>query len=180
MTTSKMAVSLLLPACLVAVAIASLQEGRDPTARPTVLYIVRHAEKTGETSDADLSNAGKKRADVLNWMLRDIPFDTVYSTNVPRTLHTVEPIARANGLTVEFYKPAPGRLADIIQRTHRGHTLLVAGHSNTVPDLLHSLGAEIQQKTLDGYDNLFIVTLDGSNTDAKSASLQRLHYPGKR
>ncbi len=180
MTTLKTVVSALLPACLVAVAMASLQDGREPTARPTVVYVVRHAEKTGETSDADLSEAGRARAEVLKWMLRDIPFDAVYSTDVPRTRHTVEPVAGANGLTVEFYKPVPGKLAETIRRKHGGKTLLVVGHSNTVPHLLHSLGAAIQEKELDGYDNLFIVTLDGSKTDTRSASLQRLHYHGKR
>ena len=180
MTTSKTAACSLSLACFVAVAMASFQEDREPTTRPTVVYIVRHAEKTGETSDADLSNVGKARAEVLRWMLRDIPFDAVYSTDVRRALHTVEPIAKAKGLTVEFYKPAPNRLADIIRWKHSGKTLLVVGHSNTVPALLHSLGAGIQEQMLDGYDDLFIVTLDGSKTDATPASLQRLHYPGKR
>jgi len=148
--------------------------------RPTVIYIVRHAEKTGETADADLSAEGKKRAEVLRWMLRDIALDAVYSTDAPRTFHTVEPIAKEKGLSVESYVSKPGKLAETIRRKHRGQTLLVSGHSDTIPILLKSLGVPIEDKILPGFDDLFIVTLGGSAANAKGAALQRLHYPGRR
>ena len=149
-------------------------------AKPTVIYIVRHAEKTSEDSNADLSAKGKTRVEVLRWMLRDIALDAVYSTDVPRTFHTVEPIAKEKGLSVESYVSKPGKLAQTIRHNHRGQTLLVSGHSNTIPELLKSLGVSIEDKILPGFDDLFIVTLDGSAADAKGATLQRLHYPGRR
>ncbi|MCH7993989.1 MAG: histidine phosphatase family protein [Planctomycetes bacterium] len=170
----------LLAACCVLGPFLVAQTGDQRSTKPTVVYIVRHAEKTGETPDADLSAKGKTRVEVLKWMLRDIAIDAVYSTDAPRTLHTVEPIAKEKGLSVESYVPKPGKLAETIRRKHCGQTLLVSGHSDTIPALLKSLGVPIEDNILPGYDDLFIVTLDGSAADAKGATLQRLHYPGRR
>ncbi len=180
MMKSKTTVRVVLIASCVLVAALVAQTPDDRSTKPTVVYIVRHAEKTGESPDADLSGKGKTRVEVLRWMLRDIAIDAVYSTDAPRTLHTVEPIAKERGLSVESYVPKPGKLAETIRQIHRGQTLLVSGHSNTIPELLKSLGVSIEDKILPGFDDLFIVMLDGSATDAKGATLQRLHYPGKR
>ena len=180
-TSLKTTIALLSALCLLAVCGPGFaQDTGKRDVKPTVVYIVRHAEKTSEDPDADLSAIGKTRVEVLSWMLRDIAIDTVYSTDVPRTFHTVEPIAKEKALSVESYVPKPGRLAETIRHKHRGQTLLVSGHSNTIPELLKSLGVPIEDKILPGYDDLFIVTLDGSAANAKGATLQRLHYPGRR
>ncbi|MCH8146497.1 MAG: histidine phosphatase family protein [Planctomycetes bacterium] len=180
MTISKTKRWVLLASSCVLVPLLGAQTPDERSTKPTVVYIVRHAEKTGETPDADLSPEGKTRVEVLSWMLRDIALDAVYSTDAPRTLHTVEPIAKEKGLSVESYVPRPGKLAETIRRKHRGQTLLVSGHSNTIPELLKSLGVPIEDKILPGYDDLFIVTLAGPAGDTKAATLQRLHYPGRR
>lgn len=149
--------------------------------QPTVVYIVRHAEKIGESADADLSSAGRERAKVLEWMLHDVPLDAIYSTDVPRTTSTVAPIAHAKGLSVSLYKRSTGELAPIIRRQYRGKTLLICGHSDTIPSLLQELGVSIEEKVLEGFDNLFILGLTIDRSDGTtSASLQRLHYPGRR
>lgn len=151
------------------------------SAQPTVVYIVRHAEKIDESADADLSPAGRERAKVLEWMLRDVPFDALYSTKVPRTMSTVMPIASAMKMEVSPYEPGPGRLAPIIKNRYRGQTLLVCGHSRTIPALLRELGVPIDEKVLRRFDNLFILSLStGSSDGTARASLQRLYYPGRR
>ena len=180
MMKSKTTVRVVLVVSCVLAPFLLAQAPDDRSTKPTVVYIVRHAEKTSEDPNADLSAEGKKRAEVLRWMLRDIALDAVYSTDAPRTFHTVEPIAKEKGLAVESYVPRPEKLAKTIRHEHRGQTLLVSGHSNTIPELLKSLGVPIEDKILPGYDDLFIVTLDGSAADAKGATLQRLHYPGRR
>lgn len=148
---------------------------------PTVVYIVRHAEKIDESADADLSPAGRARANVLEWMLRDVHFDALYSTKVPRTTSTVMPVARARKMEVLPYEPEPGELAPIIKNRYRGKTLLVCGHSDTIPALLRELGVPIDEKVLDRFDNLFILSLSIDSGDGTArASLQRLHYPGRR
>jgi|GEM_PF-1959828 len=179
-TKSKTIHRLLLTASCVFAPLIVAQTDDRRNDKATVVYIVRHAEKTAETPDADLSDAGKRRADVLKWMVRDIEFDAVYSTDAPRTVHTVEPIAKENGLTVEYYVPRPGSLAKTILRLVSGRTILVGGHSNTIPVLLNSLGVPIEDKILPGYDDLFIVTLGNDTANAENVTLQRLHYPGRR
>ncbi len=150
-------------------------------ATTTVVYIVRHAEKVDASADADLSETGKSRAAVLKWTLKDVPLDAVFSTNVRRTRKTVEPVAKANRRTIETYLARPGELARIINDRYRGKTLLVCGHSNTIPRLLGELDVGIKEKLLAGYDDLFIVVLhwDESNKLA-GTTLQRLHYPNRR
>jgi len=57
----------------------------------------------------------------------------------------------------------------------------VCGHSNTVPELLKLLGVGIKEHVLEGFDDLFIVTIDShADSTARQVHLQRLHYPGSR
>ena len=151
------------------------------TPAPTVVYIVRHAEKTGEQRDADLSATGRVRAEVLAWMLRDVHLDAVLSTDVPRTLSTVKPTATAKGLVVSKYKPKTGELTRRIRNEYGGKTVLVCGHSNTIPNVLKELGVGIEEDILGGYDDLFVVVL-GTNAGGGNAVIthQRLRYPGRR
>ncbi len=148
--------------------------------RTTLVYIVRHAEKASDDPKADLSENGRERAQILNWMLRDVPLDAIYSTDVPRTMSTVNPAAKARGMKVELYSPRPGELAGIIRDRYLGRTMLVCGHSNIIPRLLRELDVGIKEELLEGFDDLFVVLLtsDASNT-VTSTILQRLHYAGK-
>jgi len=144
--------------------------------RPTTLFIVRHAEKVGESSDAPLSDVGRERAQTLAWMLRDVSFDAVYSTDFARTRDTVAATAKANQKKLSFYSPRPGLLKKKIEAQHGGQTLLISGHSNTVPALLAELGTPIKEEVLPGYDALFVVTLN----PAHGATMLKLHYPEHR
>ena len=146
---------------------------------PTIIYLVRHAEKTDEGAQADLSEKGRARAEVLTWMLRDVSLDAVFSTDVPRTKSTVTPVAKAQGLTVTHYKPQSTAFARRLEAA-AGQSLLVCGHSNTIPQLLAELGTPIEDKILPGYDDLFVVVRTPTPGGATQATLQRLHYPGTR
>ncbi len=142
------------------------------------LYIVRHAEKTSEQSHADLSKTGKSRAEALKEILRDVALDAIYTTDTTRTRNTVAPTAKAKKIALTVYTPEPGKLAKTIFMHHKNHTILICGHSNTIPELLRSLGVRFKDALLLEYDDLFIVTID-SNSDgsAPRVYLQRLHYP---
>ena len=62
--------------------------------------------------------------------------------------------------------------ADILAH-HAGHTVLMIGHSNTVPELIQQLGAGTLPVIDESvFDNLFVVKLLGSGT----ASLTHLKY----
>ncbi len=145
-------------------------------AKPTTVLIVRHAEKVGESGDAALSDVGRERARTLAWMLRDVSFDAVYSTDFARTRDTVSAIARAQGKELSIYSPRGGSLAKNLMAQDGRQTVLISGHSDTIPALLAELGTPIKEKVLPGYDAIFVVTLD----PGRGATMQRLYYPGRR
>ncbi len=146
-------------------------------AAPTVVYVVRHAEKAvddADPRDPGLSPLGLLRREALGRALADAPLRAVFATEFRRTRQTVEPLAESRGLAVTT---APARdaagLAKTILESHRGQSVLVAGHSNTVPAILRALGAvEAPDLAESDYDDLFIVTIPAEG----SAALMHLHY----
>ncbi|MCP3978366.1 MAG: histidine phosphatase family protein [bacterium] len=142
-----------------------------PPEGPTTLILVRHAEKAADGGrDPALTAAGKERAAELVRVLADVPLDAVYSSQYRRTRDTARPTAEAHGLEVQVV-PAAAPVAEYAQsfaatllKGHRGGTILVSGHSNTVPAILSALGVERSITIDDGeYDDLFVVTVDEAN-----------------
>ncbi len=181
MTSSKYILPALAIVCLATISYGVTHDVPHQQLGFTTVYIVRHAEKTSERSNANLTKEGKSRAEVLKWMLRDVSLDAIYTTDTTRTRQTVQPTATAKELKLTLYTPKPGKLAETIIQQHVSQTLLVCGHSNTVPELLRSLGVSIKENILKGYDDLFIVTIDNhSDGPTPRTHLQRLHYPDSR
>jgi broad specificity phosphatase PhoE len=137
----------------------------------TTFILVRHAEKdlTQSTSDPDLSAAGKARVSKLHDLLRQTQIDVVYSTNFKRTKQTVEPLAISRSLDLRLYDSKNDREIDAMFQKHRGKTILVSGHSNTIPALLnYLLGVDTYTPFDDGeYGNVVIVSLTEKGKDAK-------------
>jgi broad specificity phosphatase PhoE len=129
---------LLLSACLVLAACAGAPT-RDTS--PTFV-VVRHAEKASDDArDPALSAIGERHAAALAARLRDEPLTAAYATPYRRTQQTARPAAEAHGLGVASYAadlPA-GELALRLRRDHPGGTVLVVGHSNTVPGIVGAL-----------------------------------------
>lgn len=156
------------------------ETARAQTAPTTTVIIVRHAEKAeSPPDDPPLTTDGDARAAALSAALRDAAIRAIYSTEFARTRNTAEPISRRFGVPVEVL-PYPGnagafaaQIAERIRRDHIGETVLVVGHSNTVPALVEALGAPSIGTIEDHeYDHLLIVLLlpDGR------ASLVRARY----
>lgn len=130
---------------------------------PTVVFLVRHAEKADEpAADPPLTATGRDRTDALATLLDDAELDAVWSTDYDRTRSTATPVARAQGLEVALYDPRDlERFAATLRE--RGGRALVVGHSNTTPALVGFLGGEpgppIDEAT--EYDRLYVVTLAG-------------------
>jgi len=136
-------------------------------AENTVIYLMRHAEKVEDnTVDPDLTPEGKARAQVYASILRDENVTAIFSTPYIRTRKTAEPTASIHGLAIQEYDPAqPKDLAEIL-KTLSG-TVLVTGHSNTIPELVNMLTGE-NMPALDDrvYDRVYRVTLeDGLHTE---------------
>ena len=140
----------------------------------TVVIAVRHAEKADESQDPPLTPEGQKRAELLARMLRDAGVSVIYSTPFQRTRSTAAPLARQLGITVTEDNSDAPVLAKRILRENRGKTVFVAGHSNTIPVLLTSLGiASAPNIGSAEFDNLFVVVVP----DKGKARLVRLHQP---
>lgn len=129
----------------------------------TTVILVRHGEKNTEPGnpDPDLSPAGQARAQELARVLGATTVDAIYATNFKRTQQTVKPTADKLGKTPTIIDAkATSDLVNRIVTENRGQTVLVAGHSNTVPTIINVLGGGSSPDIPDSeYDNLFIVTI---------------------
>ena len=131
-------------------------------APPTTLILVRHAEKAADgTLNPPLTPEGEARAAELAYLLGHVPLDAVYATPFKRTRDTVLPAAKAKGLEVESYRADQDDFLETVLREHRGGTVLICGHSNTVPKQANELLGRDEYAQLDDavYDNLFIVSV---------------------
>lgn len=142
-------------------------------AEPTTIFLVRHAEKAtgGDGKDPDLSEAGRARAVALSEMLKDVRFTAIYATEFKRTQQTAKPLADAAHLEVVTI-PAKEMPALVAKLKGASGNVLVVGHSNTLPEIITALGADVSLTIAEAdYDNLFLVDLKSD----PPASL-RLHY----
>jgi phosphohistidine phosphatase SixA len=139
-------------------------------AAATTIVIVRHAEKaTDDPRDPSLSDAGRQRARDLAAALAGADLTAVYATQYRRTRDTAAPAAAAAGIAVaERSVPAddvPAFAADLARHVlsaHAGRTVLIVGHSNTVPELVKALtGAAVAPIADDEYDRLYVVVGGG-------------------
>lgn len=137
-----------------------------------LVVIVRHAEKEAG-DDPALSDAGETRARALAHLLSRWRVEAIYTSQYLRTRSTARPFADAAGIdpvTVDA-----GDLTELVTRIREGdaRTVLVVGHSNTVPKIAEALGAEhVQPIPEEGYDDLLIVRLMSDGT----ARLLHLKY----
>lgn len=142
----------------------------------TTFILVRHAEKdlTQSTSDPDLSADGKARATRLVEMLQQTDIHGVYSTNFKRTQQTVEQVALAKSLAVTVYDARNTADIDAMITKHAGQTILVSGHSNTIPAFANYLiGEDKYQPMGDGeYGNIIVVSLTARGKSAKIVWLE--------
>ena len=129
----------------------------------TTVILVRHAEKNIEPNnpDPDLSPAGQARAQELVHMFGAAGVNAIYATQYKRTRETVKPLADRLGLPVSIVDAK--RTQDLVNQilsAHRGQTVFVAGHNNTVADIIGALGGgSFPIIPENEFDNMFIVTI---------------------
>jgi phosphohistidine phosphatase SixA len=125
-------------------------------------YLVRHAEKVDESSDPALSAAGQIRAIALKDRLLSAGIDSIFATPYQRTQLTVQPLADALGEPVTIYGTDTTYQFVQAMKRIRGKDIVIAGHSNTVPEMVLLMTGDSVQIAHDDYDNLFIVKLQWS------------------
>jgi broad specificity phosphatase PhoE len=161
--------SFALIATLWAIALGALPNGR-ATAPAAVeqplltVILVRHAEKEivpPENKDPNLSAAGQARAQELLRMFGGAGIDAVYATQYKRTQQTVKPLADKLGIAVtKIEAKQTAELVKQIRARPAGQTVFIAGHNNTVPEIIAALGGPqmpIIPET--EYDNLYVLTV---------------------
>lgn len=148
---------------------APLQQG--------TVFVVRHAERADASADTGLSDAGRQRAVSLATLLKQAGITAIFVTEFKRTQETATPLANALGISPTVISAKEqGSLAVKLRRTTGN--VLVVGHSNTVGDVLTSLGVTAPPIAETDYDNLFIVIPGPPSAGGAGAStrLIRLHY----
>jgi phosphohistidine phosphatase SixA len=129
----------------------------------TTIILVRHAEKNIEpnNSDPDLSAAGQARAQELARMFGDAGIKAIYATQYKRTQQTVKPLAEKLGVTATAIDAKnTAELVKLIRAQHNGEVVFIAGHNNTVPEIIAALGGpQLPIIPETEFDNLYVVTI---------------------
>lgn len=136
----------------------------------TTIVIVRHAEadQTPEVKDPALTAAGEKRAEALANALRDADVRMVYSTQYRRTKDTAAVLRRNTEIPLaevavarETIAQQSAELAKQIVEKHKGETVLIVGHSNTVGVFVEALtGVKVPAIAHDEHDRLYVVVIE--------------------
>jgi len=129
----------------------------------TTVILVRHAEKKIEPTnpDPDLAPEGVERAQQIGTYFGEAGINVIYATQYKRTQQTVQPLVNRIGVPATLLNAnQTEELVKQIQTLHRGKTIFIAGHNNTVPAIVSVLSGESYPAIPeDQYDNLFIVTI---------------------
>jgi len=137
------------------------------------VFLVRHAERAEEPrQDPPLTEKGVARSEALARLLSAAGVKAIYTSQFARTKLTAEPLAKQLGVAVtsislKTSSSNPRAIAEestkeIVDKimSNAGGSVLVVGHSNSIPDVIKMLGGDVVP-TIDEkkFDDLFVVTV---------------------
>uniref|UniRef100_UPI00404A3CF8 SixA phosphatase family protein n=1 Tax=Gelidibacter sp. TaxID=2018083 RepID=UPI00404A3CF8 len=145
--------------------ITTIQLSFSQDTETTTYYLIRHAEKDRSNpseKNPHLDADGLKRAENWNTILSDITIDAVYSSDYHRTKETAQPTATRNKVDITLYNPSTINVPEFAKNT-KGKTVLVVGHSNTIPAFVNGLIGSKKYADIDDAvsGHLYIVTIIG-------------------
>lgn len=145
----------------------SFSSGHSQT-KTTTIYLIRHAEKADSSQNPELSEDGIKRSVRWTKLFEKTPIDIFYTTLTRRTQMTGSTIATSKQKDMIFYDLSKFSLKETIEK-HPGKTILIVGHSNTIPKQINDfLGEEIYQKIDENeFGNLYTITIKGDKIEHK-------------
>jgi broad specificity phosphatase PhoE len=132
----------------------------------TVVLVVRHAERAPGSGDPPISDVGQARAVALADIGKLTGVSAIVTTQLQRTRQTAAPLAQALKITpvvVPTQQDLAKHAAEVAAavRQQLGKTILVVGHSNTVPAIVAALGGpKLADLCEPEYDNLITMILD--------------------
>lgn len=140
----------------------SIKAQTDNNSECTKVFLIRHAEKDRTdkaNSNPHLNSLGTKRS--LKWkgFFKNIDFDIIYSTNYHRTLETIKPFSD-NGTELVIYNPSKIDYNEFVSK-NKGKTILVVGHSNTIPTFTNSISNKKLYNNIEDNNNsnLYVVNI---------------------
>jgi len=128
----------------------------------TTILLIRHAERDTMWlgTDMPLRAAGERRARELARVLEEAGVDAIYVTRWRRNHETALPLAAALGESLRVLEGRDFAAQARTLRAHRGETVAVIGHSDTVPQLHEALTGVPWRGYRGGeWDVLVVVTL---------------------
>ncbi len=129
----------------------------------TRIYIVRHAEKEAG-KDPALTSEGIIRAGDLMRALKNESVQKIYVSRTRRSQMTGDSMRIQLGIDTVHYTAdtlCDNLISTIMEHRDFGKTILIIGHSNTIPKIIRKLGVlDYPQADLpdNEFDNLFLVT----------------------
>lgn len=141
--------------------------------KPVTVYLVRHAERADEPrQDPPLNEKGNLRSQELARVLANANVKAIVTSQYLRTKQTAEPLSKklnvpVTSISLSLNPSNPRQISaqsteevtnKILERA--GQSVLVVGHSNSIPDVIKMLGGDtvpvIDEKK---FDDLFVVTV---------------------
>ena len=143
--------------------------------KPITVYLVRHAERADEPrQDPPLTEKGTLRSQELARILANADIKSIITSQFLRTKQTAEPLAKQANVAVTSISlsvnPSNPRTiseqstAEVINKIleRSGESVLVVGHSNSIPDVIKMLGGDVSPVIDEKkFDDLFVVTVYG-------------------
>ena len=126
------------------------------------VILVRHADidLPSRSSDPPLNAAGRRRAEMFAHVIGPAGATSLFTSTFLRTVQTVQPLATQAGLVPQPV-PTPDEWAQQVVAGALGEVVVVAGHSNTVPEMLEALGVPPPAPPIGEreFDNLFVAAV---------------------
>jgi phosphohistidine phosphatase SixA len=117
----------------------------------TSILIMRHAEKSDDPLNRDLTDKGRQRATALATFIPErfgpvhFIFATSDSLHSARPRESVEPLSQATGIAIDarYADQDYGALAHELRSNpaYTDKTIVLCWHHGNIPNLMHSLGA---------------------------------------
>jgi broad specificity phosphatase PhoE len=134
--------------------------------KTTTVVVVRHAEKElGSIDNSPLAPEGELRAERLAQMFGRSngvgKLDAIYVSDTRRTQQTAAPLAARLRLQPVILPAGDSQfVARRAVHDHPGGTVLVVGHSNTIPEIVERIsGIEIAPPAEDKFDEIYVVSV---------------------
>jgi phosphohistidine phosphatase SixA len=139
------------------------------SAAPSLVILVRHAEKDSQATDAPISAAGRERARELAhvieaWTAAGARIRALFATELQRTQQTLEPLSASVHVPITVVNA--NETVKLVKKilAFSGGIVIVAGHSNTLPEIMESLGAPSGIEIAEAdFSRLFVLTKPGTS-----------------